>query len=400
MSDDTGSATLRANYAGVNVDQIYSIARSRAGANGISGTNGTNGTNGADAKTLIVLSDRQTIAYDASGLPSPTAQTITFTTNKQNTSATVYWSIADAQGTPVSVSYLSAASGDSVTMTEANFAVARNGTSGVIVTGSLTDGTVITDKISVIAVRAGANGTNGVDGANGIDALSLSAAPPSVTVPCTAGGTPKGSLASVQMTVFKGTTNVTGSTTYAISGVSNLSGVSVSSGGLVTVTGITADVGSYVITATKDGASATTKIVYTKARDGAAYVDALLDPVGTPSSTSYANMGQLSLLMGPNGTIDLDTNGGFTGYTSVVNVEGTIDYSLNGGSSWSTALTFTGDPSIDSSSPGGWAASASISGGSIGLSSKQAVLFRLMLRKTNSNGINTFGGSLYVVWRD
>ncbi len=185
MSADTGSATLRATFGGVNIDRVYSIAKSRAGANGINGTNGTNGingsngadgangANGADAKTLIVLSDRQTIAYDASGLPSPTAQTITFTTNKQNTSQPVYWSITDANGVGVSVSYLSAASGDSVTMTEANFAIARNGTSGVIVTGFLTDGTVISDKISVIAVRAGANGADGANGSPGTSTAQL-----------------------------------------------------------------------------------------------------------------------------------------------------------------------------------------------------------------------------------
>ncbi len=122
------------------------------------------GAAGANAKTLVVLSDRQTIAYDAAGAPDPTTQTTTFTTNKQNTAATVYWTLADATGTPVSVSYLSAASGDSVTMTEAAFAAARGSTSGVIVTASLTDGAAISDKISVTAVKAGSTGANGAPG--------------------------------------------------------------------------------------------------------------------------------------------------------------------------------------------------------------------------------------------
>ena len=156
-------------YGAMIIDRVYSIAKSIAGATG------TTGTAGANAKTLTLISDRQTIYYDAAGAASPSTQTTTFTTNKQNTTATVNWSVTDAAGTartPVT-SYLSAATGDSVTMTEPQFASARNSTSGVIITASLTDGTTITDKISVVRVSTqrpaqlvqGANGTNGLNNA-------------------------------------------------------------------------------------------------------------------------------------------------------------------------------------------------------------------------------------------
>jgi len=168
MSAAQGEAVLRATYGTLTVDKVYSIAKSLAGATG------STGASGANAKTLTLISDRQTIYYDAAGLASPSTQTTTFTTNKQNTTATVNWSITDAAGvarTPVT-SYLSASTGDSVTMTEAQFASARNSTSGVIVTATLTDGTTITDKISVVRVQQGATGANGTNGTNGTNGLN------------------------------------------------------------------------------------------------------------------------------------------------------------------------------------------------------------------------------------
>ena len=171
MSASQGEAVLRATYGAMIIDRVYSIAKSIAGA---TGTAGAAGAAGANAKTLTLISDRQTIYYDAAGAASPSTQTTTFTTNKQNTTATVNWSVTDAAGTartPVT-SYLSAATGDSVTMTEAQFASARNSTSGVIITASLTDGTTITDKISVVRVSTGATGTAGAAGANGTNGLN------------------------------------------------------------------------------------------------------------------------------------------------------------------------------------------------------------------------------------
>lgn len=168
MSASQGEAVLRATYGAMIIDRVYSIAKSIAGA---TGTAGAAGAAGANAKTLTLISDRQTIYYDAAGAASPSTQTTTFTTNKQNTTATVNWSVTDAAGTartPVT-SYLSGATGNSVTMTEAQFASARNGTSGVIITASLTDGTTITDKISVVRVQQGATGANGTNGTNGTD---------------------------------------------------------------------------------------------------------------------------------------------------------------------------------------------------------------------------------------
>ena len=102
--------------------------------------------------------------------------------------------------------------------------------------------------------------------------------------------------------------------------------------------------------------------------------------------------------MGPNGTVEFDTSGGFShGIGGTVNVEGTIDYSLNG-SSWTTALSFTGNPAA-SGEAGDWGAAGSISGASMGLSTKQTAYFRVQMRKTSSGAFSDFGGSFYTSWR-
>lgn len=163
MSADQGTATLRAAIDGVTIDKTYSIAKSRAGAAG------AGGTAGAPAKLLVVGSDKQTITYDENGGLNPATQTTTFTAAKQNTTATVTWSVKRLLTGAVlspTTTYLSAATGDAVTMTAAQFDAARGGGEGVTVTGTLTDGTTLTDQISVVRVQKGATGATGAPGAD------------------------------------------------------------------------------------------------------------------------------------------------------------------------------------------------------------------------------------------
>lgn len=131
-------------------------------------TTGVNltGPPGASAKTLIVISDRQTITYDETGAVNPASQTTTFTAQKQNTTAVVNWSATRVDGAAISpiTNLLSSATGDSVTMSAANFNTQRGSTEGVIIMASLTDGTTITDRISVVRVQRGATGSTGATG--------------------------------------------------------------------------------------------------------------------------------------------------------------------------------------------------------------------------------------------
>jgi hypothetical protein len=120
----------------------------------------------ATLKSMTISADRYQIKYDGTGAANPSVQTITLTATKKNTTATVTWSIADLAGNPVTPAstYLSAATGDTVTMTRPNFDSARGTTQGLIFTGTATDGSTFTSSITVVVNQDGAAGTNGTTG--------------------------------------------------------------------------------------------------------------------------------------------------------------------------------------------------------------------------------------------
>lgn len=105
----------------------------KPGATALTGTSMSVASN--MAKVLTVISDRQTVSYDGNNQIIPASQTTTFTAVKQNISTVVQWTITRMDGTVLNPAlYLSATTGDSVTMTAANFEAARGTTQGVIVT--------------------------------------------------------------------------------------------------------------------------------------------------------------------------------------------------------------------------------------------------------------------------
>ena len=114
------------------------------------------GDPGTSAKTVKITVDRQIITFDDTGTANPAAQTVTFTATKQNTTGTVSWTMKDLSGTAVT-GQLSATSGDSVTMTVAQFNAARGTTQGVVVTASITDGTTFTDSTTISKNAPGVN---------------------------------------------------------------------------------------------------------------------------------------------------------------------------------------------------------------------------------------------------
>lgn len=125
---------------------------------------------GLSAMSFKAYQDRYTITYNGDGVATPSTQTINFVAQKVNTSAVVTWTVANLNGTArtPTTSFLSSATGDVVTMTRAQYESAAQTTGGVIVTGTLTDGTTLTDKCQVISVKGGADGTNGTNGEPGV----------------------------------------------------------------------------------------------------------------------------------------------------------------------------------------------------------------------------------------
>jgi len=156
-AEDTASVTIRATGSGayslVTLDKVFSLTKAKSGINGES------------PKLISLSSDRQLIAYNGAGSLNPAIQTTTLSVTKQNTSSTVNWTIKDTLGNTLTpATYLSATTGDSITMTAANFqaAISVNASQGVVITATLTDGTVtVSDKVTIMKVQAGANGSNG-----------------------------------------------------------------------------------------------------------------------------------------------------------------------------------------------------------------------------------------------
>lgn len=188
------------------------------------------GDPGVTAKTLSVISDRQNITYDSSGNINPSVQTTTFTAQKQNTIATVTWTMTKADGTALTAStYLSATTGDTVTMTAANFNTARGTTQGVIVTGSITDGSTITDSISVVK---SADGAAAIVGVLTNEATTLAAD--------STGTVSNLTPASGNFNVYSGTSDVTASSTFTVYS-QNGCAVAITSAGAYSVSAMSSD---------------------------------------------------------------------------------------------------------------------------------------------------------------
>lgn len=202
----TAAITIRATgsgtYVGVTLDKTFTMAKSKAGING------------SPAKSMVVTIDRQLISLDSSGLVTPTSQTVNLTATKQNTTATVNWTIKDTSGNVLTPSsYLSNTAGDTTAMTGAQFksAISLNGAQGVIITATLVDVITITDVSTIMKVQAPVNGTNGTDGAAALSAYITNEAQSLFAY--ANGGVVSFAQANGLFKVFSGNTEVTASAT-------------------------------------------------------------------------------------------------------------------------------------------------------------------------------------------
>ena len=161
---DTAVFHIQASVSGYpNITKVYTITKSKGGAN---------------AKLLYLTIDRLAFAKDSTGNYSPSSQIATLNVSKKNiTSPTTFWDIFKQQGTnwvgvTGSLSSYLTVSGDSATMSQSQFDLARGGTPSVKVSAE-SDG--VSDEVSLIFVSdgaAGRDGTNGADGIDGIDGVN------------------------------------------------------------------------------------------------------------------------------------------------------------------------------------------------------------------------------------
>ncbi len=241
---------------------------------------------GEGGAVLYLTASSQTFSFSATGVPVPTAQTITFTAVSATLTGTAVFTatLFDGSGASLGAATLGG-SGLTRTLTVANFGAAQR----CVVTVSLGG---FSDTITVVRLR---------DGQGSIVGLLTNE---SVTVAADAAGVVE-SLAGTGGTflVFDGLTPVTGTplVTYAVDSEAGVD-VSIASTGVYTVNSFTADTGSAVFSATYGGVTIPKTYSISKARAGAP---------GDPGNDAY-----VLEIENANVTVPADATGFVTSYTA------------------------------------------------------------------------------------
>lgn len=144
---------------------------------------------------------------------------------------------------------------------------------------------------------SGSNGSNGSNGTNGASAITVTCSPPALPIACTFNGTPKAAVPGFQINVFLGTTNVSALATYGTITSSGVSGASVSSSGVVTVSGMTANSGSVQIPVTYAGSSGTARVDYVKINDGNAALSASVSVTSLVNTSTFASSANFNIML-------------------------------------------------------------------------------------------------------
>ena len=235
LTDDSGTATLRAVYGTVTIEKIYSISKSKQGTKGDKGDEGDPGIN---ARVVDLSIGTQVFTYNSSGAsPSPTTTTITATA--RNTSGTVYYEFILA-GTTVqnttTNSYTYTPQSNHSSMPQQVVVKVREGSNNSTVLAE--------DTLSVIGVKPGVNGIDAVSGFLTNESATVSTLNDGTGgVYTSAGGTFK---------VYNGITDVTGAqVTYSVVSGSTTGGITISinTAGVYTVTALTDDSGTATLRA-------------------------------------------------------------------------------------------------------------------------------------------------------
>lgn len=271
--------------------------------------------------------------------------------------------------------------------------------------GTYTDGTLADSTNPALYTWSLIKGADGSDGSDGVSALTITTRPVAISVPCTANGTPKGSIPGFSIKVSQEATDVTASATYGAPSSSGMTGtIVVSSGGVVSgITNMTGDDGYIEVAISYGGASGVARVGYTKIEDALAYANDEDTTISNPGG-SYAEAARCTLLVGPNGSFACSYNVTGTPVSNAAAIDGYLEFSLNG-SSWSAVSGFSSasvsnasDGSLPPGEPTGAYGTASFTGSSAGLSAKQTAYVRLMLRKTGLGTITGTTGSLLTQW--
>ena len=253
-------------------------------------------TESSTARALSIGVDSQVFAFDDSTDTTATPNTITFTISQQNLSDTI--STADvvvrkSDSTTITTPSLGgvvvAGSGQlsgSISFSGLSLSKTDLPLSIEVTKDSLTDSTTI---FKVEGGDAGTNGTPGTNGSDGTDAITAFLTNESHTFPSDVNGTISSFVGgNTDMIVFQGVNDVT--TDYTFSRTSNTGVTSTISDNTVSITAMTHDSGSVIITATSESVSLSKTMSLAKSKQGSDGEDGLPGAAGVSAKTLVASV--------------------------------------------------------------------------------------------------------------
>lgn len=323
---DSGATMLETAFAAQTNNTFIRVRATREGISDDFSVfellSGADGADGLTAKTVQIEAPSQVFAYDnATGTPALIGPTqITFNLNRQNISGATSWTLVDSIGGDQTAS-LSGATNTQVTLTEAAFAAITN--NSFVKLTATADG--ISDSVTIVELISGQDGAEGTPGAPGTPAHSGFLTNEAHVVGAATDGTGYSLVGSGgTFKVFEGTTDVTASTIFNITGgVDNgTNWTKVQNGLTLTLqetTGVydltggswTSDQESFTMTATHNGVTITKVYTITKSKQGATGPNGAASSSVSLSSTAitfaYDNSTGTPVLIGPS-QIDFTLN--------------------------------------------------------------------------------------------
>ena len=257
LSHDSGSVNITATSASVSLTKTMSLVKSKQGTAGLAG---------ADAKSVSIVADSQTFAFDNSVDTTATPSSVNFVVNQQNLSGTIATSditITKAGGATFTTPSLggSVSSGTGTRTFALPFSSFSKSDLPLNIAVSKDS---LSDSSKIFKIVGGDTGSDGSAGSDAVTAFLTNeshtfAADFSGSIASFTGG-------STDMEVFEGVTNKTSQYTFGRASTTSVSS-SISSN-TVTITSMNHDSGSVVVTATKGGTSLSKTMSVVKSKQG------------------------------------------------------------------------------------------------------------------------------------
>ena len=310
----------------VKIDKTMSLVKSRAG------TDGTPGAAGSGSKTVSLTAATNVVTYDADGLnPSPSS-TIALSANSQNFTDGHFAFTGDGITEDTAYTNGTSANGDSKDFTVPSSYFSTPKTIRVGVSEAADSTTELTfDTVTIVAVQPGAAG------AGGVDAVTAFLTSEADVVPAANNGDVSSFNGSgTEMFIYEGVTNV--SSNYTVTNNNSTGLTATISNRVLTITALTPDSGSVILTAASGGVSISKTYSIAKSKAGAqgdqgannqdfSYLDTSLTGIGPISSPGLLmNSDVFGFHNGISGT-----NGSLSDFTSFLDDSG--NFYLGGNSS-------------------------------------------------------------------